>query len=490
MISLRKLVLEAYPDLSGKAVIAHCAIRGLECDSRKVEKDFLFVAIRGVKKDGADFIKEAVARGAAAVVTDRPECRPSLPEEIPFILVPEGRLAMAKLAAAFYGRPAERLKVIGITGTNGKTTSSFLLETLLAAENKKTGVMGTINYRFDGKEIPALETTPGPLKVQEILSQMVKADCRYAVMEVSSHALDQNRVSEINFQGALFTNLTQDHLDYHGTLESYFECKSRLFTGLAGDKFAVLNADDPWGGRLKEKVKGRVITYGIEKESDLAARQVRWERGAAHFDLLWQGEKIKVEIPLIGVHNVYNALGALGAMAGLGFDVKKAAARLKNFGGVPGRLEAVSGGQDFLVFVDFAHTPDGLQNVLASLKPYQKKKLIAVFGCGGDRDRTKRPKMGKIAAQFCDFIYVTSDNPRSEDPKRIAQEICAGFPAHFKKYALIGDRKKAIRQALLSARSGDIVLLAGKGHERTQVVGDKAFPFSDREEAQKVLHGH
>ncbi len=490
MISLRKLVLEACLDTSKKDVIPDRAIRGLECDSRKVQKDFLFVAIRGVKKDGADFIKEAVARGAAAVVADREECRPLVPKAVPFIVAPEGRLAMAKLAAAFYGKPAGKLKVIGITGTNGKTTSSFLVEHLLAAENKKTGVMGTINYRFGGKELPALETTPGPLKIQEILSEMVKADCRYAVMEVSSHALDQQRVSEIDFEGALFTNLTQDHLDYHGTLESYFECKSRLFLGLSKDRFAVLNADDPWVSRLEGKVKSRVVTYGLRNESDLGGREVRWESGATCFDLFWNGEKIKVEIPLIGVHNVYNALGALGVMAGLGFDVKKAAAALKNFGGVPGRLEAVNAGQDFLVFVDFAHTPDGLQNVLASLKPYQKNKLIVVFGCGGDRDRTKRPRMGKSAAELCDFVYVTSDNPRSEDPGVIADEIRAGFPADFKKYSVTLDRKKAIRQALLSARDGDIVLLAGKGHERTQVVGDKALPFSDREEAERVLRGH
>ncbi len=486
MIPLKQLLSQAYPDYPKDRVIPSISIKGLECDSRKVEKGFLFVAIRGVKKDGGEFIQEAIERGAAAVVSDREE---NLAIEIPFILVPECRMAMAMLATAFYGNPAKSLKAIGITGTNGKTTSSFLLEHLLLSEKKQVGVIGTVNTHYAGKVFPAVETTPGPLKVQQILSEMVDARCQYAVMEVSSHALDQSRVGGIDFEAALFTNLTQDHLDYHQTLEAYFECKSRLFTGLSSQKFSVLNQDDVWTERLKAKVSSRVMTYGIRREADLRAQNIEWKAGRTHFNLVVQQEKIKVELPLIGTHNVYNALGALAVMRALGYDLKKAAAHLSSFGGVPGRLEAVDCGQDFSVFIDFAHTPDGLENVLLSLKPYKERKLIVVFGCGGDRDKTKRPQMGKIASEHCDFVYITSDNPRSENPKTIAEEIRAGLAPGFKDVSVVLDRRKAIRQALLSARKGDLVLLAGKGHETTQVIGDKALPFSDREEAQRVLNG-
>ncbi len=486
MIPLKRLVLEAYPDFPNHRQLPEISIQGLECDSRKVEKGFLFVAIRGVKKDGGEFIREAIERGAAAVVTDS---REDGAQEIPFILVPECRLAMARLATAFYGNPSKCLKVIGITGTNGKTTASFIIEHLLARQNKKVGVIGTINYRFGGKEIPAVETTPGPLKMQQILSQMVDAGCQFAVMEVSSHALDQNRVGGIDFAGGLFTNLTQDHLDYHKTFEAYFECKSRLFLGLSRDKFSVLNRDDAWSEKLRKKVSSSVITYSVNKKADFEADAIEWTGGVTHFNLMFHAEKIKVRLPLIGVHNVYNALGALAVIHGLGFDVKKACADLNSFKGVPGRLEAVNCGQDFSVFIDFAHTPDGLENVMRSLKPYKSGKLIVVFGCGGDRDKTKRPKMGKIAAEYGDFVYITSDNPRSEDPQTIAEEVRQGLPKDFKDYVVEVDRKKAVRQALLSAREGDLVLLAGKGHERTQVVGDKALPYSDREETERVLYG-
>ncbi|MGH7198795.1 MAG: UDP-N-acetylmuramoyl-L-alanyl-D-glutamate--2,6-diaminopimelate ligase [Candidatus Omnitrophota bacterium] len=487
MRSLKALVQEALPDRSPGKALPEISIKGLECDSRGVGKDFLFVAIRGVKKDGTEFIEEAIRRGAAAVVTDRP-----LPSsmEIPFILVPECRLAIAQLATAFYGHPARKLKTVGITGTNGKTTSSFLIEHFLLKERKETGVIGTVNTRFAGREIPAVETTPGPLRIQQILSQMVDARCDHAVMEVSSHALDQNRVGGIDFEATLFTNLTQDHLDYHKTLEAYFECKAKLFLGLSREKTAVINSDDPWGVKLMSQVPSKILTYGIHADADLRAEQIAWKEGRTFFNLRWRGSAFAVESPLIGTHNVYNVLGALGVMAGLGFDVRKCAGELKHFKGVPGRLESVDEGQNFLVFVDYAHTPDGLENVLKSLAPYKKDKLIAVFGCGGDRDRGKRPQMARIASEFCDQVFVTSDNPRSEDPKAIAQEVCAGFPAHFKDFTVAVDRRKAIRQALLSAREGDIVLLAGKGHETTQIVGDRTLAFSDREEARKVLRGH
>lgn len=487
MMTFKELLAQALPDLEAPAKLADLPVRGLECDSRRVEKDFVFVAIRGVKNDGGVFIEEAMKRGAVAVIGQSDIS--ARPRGTPFMAVPEARVAMARLASAFYGHPASKLRVVGITGTNGKTTTSYLIEHLLACAGRRVGVMGTVSYRFGQKEIPAVETTPGPLRAQEILSQMVADGCEDAVMEVSSHALDQKRVEGIGFEAALFTNLTQDHLDYHASLEAYFECKSRLFTSLAPEKPAVINIDDESGRRLVSMTPGRVVSYAVNREADFKASKIRPAGQATAFDLTAAGETLPVEIPLIGLHNVYNALGALAVVHALGLDLKKAIADLKSFKGVPGRLEAVRAGQNFMVFVDFAHTPDGLENVLKSLVPYKKKKLILVFGCGGDRDRDKRPRMAQIAARYADLVIVTSDNPRTEDPRVIAEAVRAGFPNEFKFYAVVLDRRKAIRQALLSARQGDIVLLAGKGHERCQIIGAEAQPFNDREEVERVLDG-
>ncbi len=486
MISLKDLLSQTYPEFLNDSRLSDVPVRGVECDSRKVEKGFLFVAVRGVKEDGHAFIREAVERGAVAVVGEE---RQTLASEVPFILVPECRTAMARLACAFYKNPSNDLKVIGVTGTNGKTTSSFLVEHLLRQRQKRVGVLGTVHYRFENHVIPAKETTPGALRIQQILAEMRSGGCEYVVMEVSSHALHQQRVGGIQFEAALFTNLTQDHLDYHGTMEEYFQAKSRLFLDLLPEKTSLLNRDDAWAQKLEKKVSSRKVTYAVHHEADLRAQEIEYKQSRTAFKLLFQGQAIPIESPLIGLHNVYNVLGAFATMSVLGFDLKNTAEHLRSFSGVPGRLESVDCGQNFLVFVDFAHTPDGLQNVLSSLKPYRKNKLIVVFGCGGDRDKNKRPKMGKIAAEFSDFVYVTSDNPRSENPADIAREVQAGFPPNFKNYVVVLDRKKAIRQALLSARESDMVLLAGKGHETTQVISDRVLPFNDREEAERVLNG-
>lgn len=486
MISLRELCRQAFPDFPKTFSFPDSPVRGLACDSRKVEKDFLFVAIRGVKKNGYAFIEEAVSRGAVAIVGEESE---NVSTHLPFIPVPESRLALAQLAGVYYGHPSRDMTMVGITGTNGKTTSTFLIEHLLSKENQKVGVIGTVNIRFDGQSIPAVETTPGPLQVQRVLAQMREHSCRFVVMEASSHALDQNRVGGIDFDTALFTNLTQDHLDYHGTLERYFDCKSRLFLGLGPDKTAVLNADDPWAMSLKDRVSCKVVTYGVEQKADFQARSIQCKRDSTVFELSWNQKKIGVEIPLIGLHNVYNFLGSLAVVASLGFGVERAIHGIRDFKGVPGRLEAVQMGQSFSVFIDFAHTPDGLANVLTALLPYKKGRLVVVFGCGGERDKTKRPQMGRIAASFCDFVIITSDNPRSEDARIIAEEVRSGFPPDFKKYAIVLDRKKAVRQALLSARKDDVVVLAGKGHENTQIIGRESFPYNDREEVERVLSG-
>ncbi len=484
---LRALIKEAYPELEAAAAkLPDVSVRGVECDSRRIKEGFLFVAIRGVKQDGSGFVAEAVKNGAVAVVGEA--ALDGVP--VPFLRVPKSRDAAARLATAFYGNPAKRLKCIGITGTNGKTTSSYLLEHLLIKEGARPGVLGTISYRFGGEETPAIETTPGPIRIQEMLARMLSVGCDHAVMEVSSHALDQGRVGGIPFQAALFTNFTQDHLDTHKTLETYFECKAKLFAGLDGSAVALLNADDAWAMKLPARTSARVVTYGMAPQADFRADSIRWHDGRTYFRLSAKGKQHTVILPMIGTHNVYNALGAIATLASLGHDAGRLCEGLADFSGVPGRLESVAGGQDFLIFVDFAHTPDGLENVLRSLRPYKKGKLITVFGCGGDRDRSKRPKMARIAAELSDWVCVTSDNPRSEDPRAIAEEVVSGFPGNFRDFTTVLDRGKAIRQALLRAREGDIVLLAGKGHERTQIIGDRVIPFNDREEAEKVISGH
>lgn len=482
---LSDLLRSACPEAE-KTITSDPQIHGLECDSRKVEPGYLFIAVRGSQKNGGTFIPEAVRRGAVAVVAEE---KPEADIGVPFIRVPDSRLAIARLAGAFHGFPARALKTVAITGTNGKTTCSYLIEHFLEAAGQKTGVIGTVNIRFSGTEVLAEETTPGPLRLQTVLARMREAACRFAVMEVSSHAMDQNRVAGIDFNAALFTNLTQDHLDYHGTLEAYFNCKARLFRSLASGATALLNADDARVVSLAGELSARVRTFGLSAKADYRATEIRWTGRATHFRLVYPDGALEVETPLIGGHNVSNVLGSLSVVDALGLDLRQAAVAAASFGGVPGRLEAVEAGQDFLVFVDFAHTPDGLENVLSSLKPYNKGKLTVVFGCGGDRDATKRPKMGAIAARLADRVIVTSDNPRSEDPRAIGAAIKTGFPSHFTHYQVQLDRRKAIRQALLEARTGDIVLLAGKGHERTQIIGAEVLPFSDREEAERVLNG-
>ena len=485
MIGVNELFQKAYGATAPKELPA-VSVRGICVDSRKTEKGDLFIAIRGVKSDGAAFIEDAVRRGASAVVAEG-----AAPAQlsVPFIAVTDDRDAAARLASAFYDFPSRALKVIGLTGTNGKTTTSFIIEHLLKKRGEVPGVIGTVNYRYAGTVIPAVETTPGPLALQRLFSDMKRAGTRTVVMEVSAHALDQGRVSGVEFETALFTNLTQDHLDYFKGFEDYFEAKAKLFRALAPGKTAVLNADDAWCVKLKESLKCRTLTFGLYSNADIFASDIVYEKNRTLFTLTASGRSVPVTSPLVGTHNVYNALAALAALQASGYDAREMASGLADFAGVPGRLEPVDCGQEFSVFIDYAHTPDGLEKVLSSLKPTAKNRLFVVFGCGGDRDRAKRPKMGVVASRFCDHVYLTSDNPRSEDPQAIIEEIKAGFPEGFNNYTVVIDRKKAIRQAFLLARRDDTVLLAGKGHETSQVIGDRVLPFSEKEEAEKILSG-
>ena len=484
MISFRQLFLGAYPDYPAPETLPEVFVSGLECDSRRVEKDFVFIAVRGAKLDGSKFVDDAVRRGASVVISDTP-----IQSSLPCISVKDSREAVARLAAVYYGHPSKKLRIAGVTGTNGKTTTSYLIEHILQRNGEKTGLIGTILYRYPGVEVPAAETTPGPLALQRIFSKMADAGCRTAVMEVSSHAMDQGRTSGVNFSCAAFTNLTQDHLDHHGTMEAYFQSKAKLFRGLSSDAVAVINVDDAWAAKLIPLTKARIVAYSMEKLADVRAEDLMLRNESSEFTLSTHGKKCRVSLPLIGRHNVYNALAAIGISEALGVTPENAVQALSDFPGVPGRLEAVRCGQDFTVLIDFAHTPDGLENVLRALSEHCQKRLLLVFGCGGDRDRNKRPKMAEIASRWADFVYVTSDNPRTEDPRAIAEEIRSGFPSNFNQQTMVLDRRKAIRQALLDARAGDIVLLAGKGHERTQILKDQILPFSDREEAERVLNG-
>ena len=484
MISFRQLVLGAYPDYSAPESLPELPVTGLEVDSRLVQKGSVFIAVRGEKLDGLTFVEEAAQRGACAIISEE---RPST--NLPWAGIPDSREAVARLASVYFGHPSQKMKAVGITGTNGKTTTTYLVEHILQKTGRKTGAIGTIQYRYAGLEVPAAETTPGPLKLQKIFSEMASAGCTDVVMEVSSHALEQGRVSGVDFACAVFTNLTQDHLDYHGSMEKYFESKAKLFTGLSKEATAVLNADDPYSAKMAALTKARIVTFAIEKGADFRAQSLEHGAGSTRFILSTDKKKTPVVLPLIGRHNVSNALAAIAACESLGIPAEKSASALSDFPGVPGRLEAVQCGQDFTVLIDFAHTPDGLENVLKALSEHRESRLLVVFGCGGDRDRKKRPKMAEIASRWADFVYVTSDNPRSEDPRVIAEEVRAGFPSGFTKQAVVLDRRKAIRQALLDARVGDIVLLAGKGHERSQIMKDQVLPFSDREEAERVLNG-
>jgi UDP-N-acetylmuramoyl-L-alanyl-D-glutamate--2,6-diaminopimelate ligase len=390
-----------------------------------------------------------------------------------------------ELAAEFYGNPSGRIKVIGVTGTNGKTTVTYLLEAILKESGFNPAVIGTINYRFGNKIISSKNTTPGPVDLQSILSQMRMAKVDYCAMEASSHALDQDRVEGIDFHSAIFTNLTQDHLDYHKTVHKYFLSKAKLFRKLSCRSFAVLNNDDKFSRKLKGHTKAGIITYAVDSPADVRARQIIFKTSSTEFECVYRGKVIKFKINLIGKHNVYNVLASIAWSLKAGLDIRKVRDALSKFQIVPGRLERVNADRDFSIFVDYAHTEDALNNILRSLREVSGKRIIAVFGCGGDRDKSKRPKMGRVVTELADFAIITSDNPRSEEPAAIIRDIESGILKD--NYCIIPERLKAIRRALSLAQSGDVVLIAGKGHENYQVLKNRKVHFDDREAVAKCL---
>ncbi len=488
-----KDVLEGV-QLTSKAAndVLDLPVSGLAYDSRKVSEGFLFFAFSGAKVDGAQFAQAAVSKGAAAVVSDRP--KPS-GFTSPWVQVAHGRQALALAARNFYNKPDERIALIGVTGTNGKTTSTTLIDAMLRAAGKTTALIGTIEYRLGGRILPAVNTTPESLDLFRMFHELQEAGGTHAVLEASSHALDLGRIYAMRFHTAAFTNLTRDHLDYHETMEAYFAAKQLLFQPrcASAPRFAVINMDDDWGRRVVPAAESEVFWYGIDQNPPLSrgkvvrASNIHSSFKGLRFDVDVNGRKFSLKSPLVGRINVYNILLACSVALAQNLTAEQIQKGLTAMERVPGRFERVEEGQAFMVVVDYAHTDDALRNVITAARGLKPKRIITVFGCGGDRDRAKRPLMGMAAAETSDFVILTSDNPRSEDPLAIINDAMVGLRRFDTPYIAEPDREKAIRKAIQEAKPGDIVILAGKGHETYQILKDGPIPFDDREVARRIL---
>ena len=457
-------------------------VRSLCYDSRQASPGALFVALRGAKSDGHQHLAQAVERGAAAVMVET--MPPELPESLACIHVRDTRQALAEAAGAFYRHPSLRLKVVGVTGTNGKTTTTFLLKHICERAMLRCGLVGTVRYEIGEEMLPSAHTTPESLDLQALLAQMREAACKAVVMEVSSHALAQQRVNEIEFDAAVFTNLTQDHLDFHADLPSYFNTKASLFTEHLPAQtkkrgIAIVNIDDRYGQELLARLPKAlpVITYGVGSRADFRASNFKTELAGTSYQLDAQDRSFLVRLPLIGKFNIYNSLAALAAASALGIQLRGAVMALATAPPVPGRLELVGAKRNYQVYVDYAHTDDALHNVLRTLRDLNPNRLIVVFGCGGNRDRAKRPLMAQAAEQWADHTIVTSDNPRGEEPEAIIRDIEKGFQK--RGYEVVVDRRQAIERAVSLAQSRDIVVIAGKGHEAYQQFAHETVPFDD-----------
>jgi UDP-N-acetylmuramoyl-L-alanyl-D-glutamate--2,6-diaminopimelate ligase len=466
-------------------------VESVAYDSRRVQSAGLFVALRGEKTDGHQFIEQAVDQGASVIVTEREEKHP----RATCIVVENTRIALADIAIAFYRRPAQRLKLAGVTGTNGKTTTAFLIKHICEQAGMRCGLIGTVRYEIGERILPATRTTPESLDLQELLAMIANASCRAAAMEVSSHALAQERTRGIEWDVAVFTNLSQDHLDFHGTMERYFEAKSRLFVELSRQEkkrkpVAVVNIDDRYGEQLLGKIDKNIstITYGMGVRANFRASNYRMEFAGTSYQLEARGRSYLVRLPLIGRFNVANSMAALAAANALGINLRQAILSLAKSPQVPGRLEIVPAKRQFQVFVDYAHTPDALLNVIKTLRELEPGRLVVVFGCGGNRDKLKRPLMAEVVDRHADYAIVTSDNPRKEDPAAIIADVEKGF--HSDRYEKIVDRTEAISRAIELAQPRDIVLIAGKGHENYQEFADNTIPFDDIQVARRAIENH
>ncbi len=467
--------------LSISGIDPETVVSGLHYDSRKIGPGNLFFAVSGYQADGNQFAGQALSRGAVAVVSESNRSDSGLP----WIRVDNCRRALALMSAAFLGRPADRLEMIAVTGTAGKTTTTYLLRSIMEAAGRRTGLLGTISYWVGDREYPAPNTTPESLDLQLLLSQMVEAGADTAIMEASSHGIELDRVAGINFAVAVFTNLSQDHLDFHGDMESYLRSKLKLFKSLWSGSVAVVNADDPAAQRVRQAAAAGCLNYGIDHPAEVSARDIRPTARGTGFTLAAPSGSVPISLALPGRHNVYNALAAAAAALARRISLEQIKAGLENIKQVAGRFEMIDQGQDFSVMVDYAHTPDELSRLLAAVRELKPARIITVFGCGGDRDRTKRPLMGRAVAENSDLVVVTSDNPRTEDPAQIIGDILPGLSG--REYLLLPDRRAAIRRAVELAQPDDMVVIAGKGHEDYQILGIHKVHFDDREEAREAL---
>jgi UDP-N-acetylmuramoyl-L-alanyl-D-glutamate--2,6-diaminopimelate ligase len=467
-------------------------VHAITDDSRAVTAGSLFVAVKGERVDGHGFVEQAIKAGAVVVIAQAPVASGPLP----FVQVADSRKALGLLGSRFHGDPSARLKMIGVTGTNGKTTTTYLCKALLEGIGRRVGLIGTVGYQIGQEMFPAPHTTPGALELQALLAKMVEGGLTTAVMEVSSHALALDRTSGCEYDVAVFTNLTQDHLDFHHTMDEYFEAKLRLFTGLARGrkvgKLALVNVDDPRGKAIRAACPVPVWGYAIQNQADLKAERVCLSLTGTTFTAATPAGSFIVESRLVGEHNVYNLLGAIGVALHDGATSDQICEATAHITNVPGRFELVSSGQNFTVAVDYAHTEDALLRLLTAAQVLKTGRIITVFGCGGDRDRGKRPKMGRVAVEYSDVVILTSDNPRTEDPMAILHEVEIGVRDALERrshvqYHLVPDRREAIGVAIREAHHGDMVLIAGKGHEDYQIIGTKKFHFDDREVAREAI---
>ena len=453
-------------------------ITGVTSDSRLVKPGFAFVCINGAKFDGHTFAKTALEQGAVVVITER---HLGLDDEI---TVSDTHAAYSDMSAKWFGNPADSLKLIGVTGTNGKTSVTYMIKKILEAQGHKVGLIGTIQNMIGDEVLATQNTTPGAYDLNSLFALMKAKGCRYVIMEVSSHALDQCRVYKLNFETAIFTNLTQDHLDYHGTMENYLAAKKKLF---AMCKTAIINSDDEYGEEISKGLNCKTVTYSTGNNSTYSAKAIKYKPASVDYEFVSDSEIGHVRVNTGGKFTVYNSLCAISCACELGISVAESALALGTLSGVKGRAEVVPCNRDFTVIIDYAHTPDGLKNILTTFRECEKNRLTVLFGCGGDRDKTKRPIMGSIAARYADFVIVTSDNPRSEEPSAIIDDILVGMDGTHTPYRVIENRIDAIKYAVETAKNGDIIVLAGKGHETYQILGDRTIHLDEREVVAETL---
>ncbi len=465
-------------DLISNSNLSDMEITGVTCDSRVVKKGFIFVCIVGAKSDGHDYAKKAEESGAAVIVAERDTgCKNQ-------IIVEDSHVAYSTICANWFGNPAEKLKLIGVTGTNGKTSVTYMIKKILEATGEKVGLIGTIQNMIGNTVVEAKNTTPDAYELNSIFADMAEQGCSYAVMEVSSHALEQCRVYNLTFEAAIFTNLTQDHLDYHITMENYLNAKKKLFKM---SKVAIINSDDEYSDEIIKELDSRVVTYSTGNESTYSAKAVKYKPTSVDYEFMSPNKLIHVKVNTGGKFTVYNSLAAICCADQLGLPLDMSISALKELHGVKGRAEVVPTDTDYTVIIDYAHTPDGLKNILTTFSECEHNRLTVLFGCGGDRDKTKRPIMGSIAARYADFVIVTSDNPRTEDPTEIINDILVGMDGTPTPYKVIENRIDAIKYAIETAARNDIIVLAGKGHETYQILSTGKIHLDEREVIAEVL---